>query len=67
MESHAVFDSRLVGRPVQLPPEPRRKSPVPVRCLCKRCGSHVKALAYARSVSGECSTCGSYDILPLAR
>ena len=38
-----------------------------IRCACRRCGSHVHAVVLKQTISGSCSTCGSYDIALLNR
>jgi Zn finger protein HypA/HybF involved in hydrogenase expression len=37
-----------------------------VRCACRNCGSHVQAVVLKQTVSGQCTTCGSYDIVLLS-
>ena len=37
-----------------------------VRCACRRCGSHAHAVVLKQTIGGFCSTCGSYDLVPVA-
>jgi rRNA maturation protein Nop10 len=51
--------------PVSSDTEPREGVPMTLRCACLRCGSHLSAVAHRQTLSGMCSTCGSYEIAPL--
>src|SRR5256885_17053417 len=35
------------------------------RCCCTRCGAHVTGAVGQATLGGRCSTCGSYELLPL--
>jgi hypothetical protein len=38
---------------------------VETRCLCLHCGSHVVGPAGFATLAARCSTCGSYEVVPL--
>ena len=35
------------------------------RCCCARCGAHVIGAVGQAILGGRCSTCGSYELVPL--
>ena len=37
------------------------------RCRCLRCGAHLMGVVGAATLGARCSTCGSYEVVPLAR
>jgi len=36
------------------------------RCRCLRCGAHLMGVVGAATLGGRCSTCSSYEVVPLA-
>jgi hypothetical protein len=52
------------GRDARTPqPAPTREN-ARVRCVCRDCGAHVHAVK-GMSLYGQCSNCGSVDLVPL--
>jgi hypothetical protein len=35
------------------------------RCSCVRCGAHVTGVQGRATLGGRCSTCGSYELVPV--
>ena len=35
------------------------------RCRCARCGAHSAGVVGQATLGGRCSTCGSYELIPL--
>ena len=52
-------------RAIELAPASHSHPPGLVRCECRGCGSHVHAIVLKQTISGRCSTCGSWEIVSL--
>lgn len=52
--------------PTQSISVPRRGGGLPLRrCRCERCGAHTMTIVGQMIVEGNCSTCGSFELVPL--
>src|SRR2546421_8538761 len=65
--SHAT-PGRFPGRGTMTVGTLERTTPplVERRCRCLRCGAHLMGVVGAATLGARCSTCGSYEVVPLA-
>jgi hypothetical protein len=45
--------------------EPQRSEPPTIRMKCSSCGAHVMARVGVRGLSGQCTVCDGFELVPL--